>query len=95
MPTYLGCRVIHIGDNIGRMDKYVEAAAAELRAAQGRAKLTDTALAEKSGIPVVTLRRYLKGTRDTPTGAIFKIAAALGISPGRLLDDAMKNLDQL
>ncbi|MCI2959513.1 helix-turn-helix domain-containing protein [Agromyces atrinae] len=75
------------------MDKYVAAAAAELRAAQGRAQLTDTALAEISGIPVVTLRRYLKGTRDTPASALFKIAQALGVSPGRLLDDAMKNLD--
>lgn len=76
------------------MDKYAEAAAAELRAAQGRAQLTDTALAARSGIPVVTLRRYLKGTRDTPASALFKIAEALGIQPGRLLDDAMKNLDQ-
>ncbi|GLU91302.1 helix-turn-helix transcriptional regulator [Agromyces sp. NBRC 114283] len=75
------------------MDKYVVAAAAELRAAQARAQLTDTALAERSGIPTVTLRRYLKGTRDTPVSALFKIADALGISPGRLLDDAAKNLD--
>lgn len=74
------------------MDKYIHAAAAELRAAQGRADLSDAALALRSGIPVVTLRRYLKGTRDTPSSAIFKIAEALGISPGRLLDDAMKNL---
>lgn len=76
------------------MDKYVEAAAAELRAAQGRASLTDTALAAKSGIPVVTLRRYLKGTRDTPASALFKIADAMGISPGTLLDDAMKNIKE-
>lgn len=76
------------------MDKYVNAAAAELRAAQGRAGLTDTALSERSGIPVVTLRRYLKGTRDTPASALFRIAEAVGISPGRLLDDALKNLDE-
>lgn len=76
------------------MDQYVEAAAAELRAAQARARLTDIALSERAGIPVVTLRRYLKGTRDTPASALFKIADALGIQPGRLLDDALKNLDQ-
>lgn len=76
------------------MDKYIQAAAAELRAAQARADLSDTALALRSGIPVVTLRRYLKGTRDTPASAIFKIAEALGIHPGRLLDDAMKNLQK-
>lgn len=74
------------------MDKYIHAAAAELRAAQARAQLTDTALAERSGIPVVTLRRYLKGTRDTPASALFKIADALDISPGSLLDDAAKHL---
>lgn len=78
---------------VTHMDKYVEAAAAELRAAQARAQLTDTALAERSGIPVVTLRRYLKGTRDTPASALFRIAEALNVSPGRLLDDALKNLD--
>lgn len=86
--------MIRFGSIITRMDKYVEAAAAELRAAQGRASLTDTALAAKSGIPVVTLRRYLKGTRDTPASALFKIAAAMGISPGALLDDAMKNIKE-
>lgn len=75
------------------MDKYVEAAAAELRAAQARASLSDVALAERAGIPAVTLRRYLKGTRDTPASALFKIADALGITPGRLLDDALKNID--
>ena len=76
------------------MDKYVKAAAAELRAAQARAQLTDTALAERAGIPVQTLRRYLKGTRDTPASAIFRIAEALEVAPGRLLDDAMKSLDE-
>lgn len=77
------------------MDKYIEAAAAELRAAQGRARLTDTALAERAGIPVVTLRRYLKGIRDTPASAILKIADALGVNPGSLLDDAKNHLDQM
>lgn len=86
--------MIRFGRILAHMDKYVEAAAAELRAAQGRADLTDTALAAKSGIPVVTLRRYLKGTRDTPSSALFKIADALGISPGALLDDAMKNIEK-
>lgn len=92
--TPLDCSHIQIGYMLAHMDKYVEAAAAELRAAQARAQFTDTALAERAGIPVVTLRRYLKGTRDTPSSALFKIAEALGVSPGRLLDDALKNLDQ-
>lgn len=76
------------------MDKYLAAASAELRAAQARAQMTDVSLAERSGIPVVTLRRYLKGTRDTPATALFKIAAALDISPGKLLDDALERVDQ-
>ena len=89
----MGCGTIHNGYIVARMDKYVEAAAAELRAAQARASLSDVALAERAGIPAVTLRRYLKGTRDTPASALFKIADALGITPGRLLDDALKNID--
>lgn len=74
------------------MDEYTEAAAAELRAAQGRAQLSDAKLAEKAGIPVVTLRRYLKGTRDTPSSALIKIALALDLTMGELLDEAMKRV---
>lgn len=75
------------------MDKYSEAAAGALRAAQGRANITDAALSERSGIPVVTLRRYLKGQRDTPVSAIFKISEALGVNAGALLDDAAKHIE--
>lgn len=74
------------------MDEYVEAAAGAIRAAQARAQMTDVSLAEHSGIPVVTLRRYLKGTRDAPSSAMLKIATALGTTPGALLDDAMKHV---
>ena len=74
------------------MDKYIAAAAGALRAAQARANMSDTELAERSGIPAVTLRRYLKGQRDTPATAIFKIAAALGVNPGALLDDAAQHI---
>ena len=76
------------------MEKYIEAAAGALRAAQARAKMKDSELAERAGIPAVTLRRYLKGERDTPTSAIFKIAAALGVNPGALLDDAADHIEE-
>lgn len=75
------------------MDKYIEAAAGALRAAQARAKMTDIALAELAGIPAVTLRRYLRGERDTPVSAIFKIANALNVSAGALLDDAANHVE--
>lgn len=75
------------------MDKYIEAAAGALRAAQGRANMTDATLSERSGIPVVTLRRYLKGQRDTPVSALFKIAGALNVSAGALLDDASDHIE--
>lgn len=84
--------MIYSGCNITHMDKYVEAAAAELRAAQARARMSDVALAAASGIPVVTLRRYLKGERDTPVSTLFKISEALGVPAGQLLDDAMKHV---
>ncbi|WP_341935301.1 helix-turn-helix domain-containing protein [Microbacterium sp. LWO14-1.2] len=90
--TYLVYQIIHFGYIVIRMDEYVEAAAGALRAAQARARMTDIALAETSGIPVVTLRRYLKGTRDTPVSALFKIADALGVSAGALLDDASNHV---
>lgn len=90
---YSDYQVAQIGTSVIRMDEYVEAAAGALRAAQARAKMTDVALAEASGVPVVTLRRYLKGTRDTPVSALFRIASALGMTPGALLDDAMKHVE--
>lgn len=90
----MGSQVTQRGYTLIRMDAYVQAAAGALRAAQARANLSDLALAERSGIPAVTLRRYLKGTRDTPTSALFKIAEALGISAGALLDDAMKHVEK-
>lgn len=84
--------MIQIDVMMTRMDDYIDAAAGALRAAQGRAGMTDKALAERSGIPVVTLRRYLKGTRDAPGSAIFKLADALGTTPGALMDDAAKHI---
>ncbi|MBB3158234.1 transcriptional regulator with XRE-family HTH domain [Microbacterium proteolyticum] len=75
------------------MDQYVAAASAELRAAQGRAKLSNVALAAKSGIPLPTLRRYLNGERDTPVSALFRIANALGVDAGRLLNDAADRVE--
>lgn len=70
------------------------AASAELRAAQARARLSDLALAELADIPVTTLRRYLKGSRDTPVSALLKIAEALNIAPGRLLDAAAEQIKE-
>lgn len=89
----MGRQIIHYGYIVIHMDKYIEAAAGALRAAQARAKMTDMALAERSGIPAVTLRRYLRGERDTPVSAIFKIANALNISAGALLDDAANHIE--
>ncbi|MBN9198474.1 MAG: helix-turn-helix transcriptional regulator [Microbacterium ginsengisoli] len=54
--------------------------------------MSDVALAAAAGIPAVTLRRYLKGERDAPLSVLFKIADALGVSAGGLLDDAMKHV---
>lgn len=88
----MGWAAIQNGRIVTRMDKYIEAAAGALRAAQARAKMNDTELAKRAGIPTVTLRRYLKGERDTPASAIFKIAAALGVNPGALLDDAADHI---
>lgn len=76
------------------MDIYGEALAGTLRAAQARARMTDIALAEKSGIKVVTLRRYLKGERDAPSSALYKIALALGMRVADLVEDATQHAQQ-
>lgn len=87
--------MIRSGHIVIRMDKYISAAAAELRAAQARAQLTDTALAQRADVPVVTLRRYLKGERDTPVSVLMRIAAALNVDPGKILNDAFDSLNDV
>jgi len=57
-----------------------EAVGAELRAARARRGWSREQLAERSGIPAATLRRYEDGTRSIPVDTLSAVVAELGLS---------------
>lgn len=80
------------------MDDYAirfgAAVAAELRAERAAAGITIAALASDAGIPEVTLRRYLKNTRDLPLPALVALSFALGVNPAIILTRAQERAEQ-
>jgi transcriptional regulator with XRE-family HTH domain len=54
--------------------------AEKLKALREKAHLTQTQLAEASGLPLGSIRNYEQGQREPYWTVIFKLAAALGVS---------------
>lgn len=77
---------------IVRMDREtaIAAVAAELRAERAATRISIRALSDASGIPEVSLNRYLAGKRDIPGSALLSLGEALGVDPGVLLDRAAR-----
>lgn len=73
---------------------FAQAVAAELRAERSRLRVSFPDLAERTGIPRNTLLRYLNGQRDIPMPAFGRIARALGIDAGEMLDAIQTRLDE-
>ncbi|MGX6402785.1 helix-turn-helix domain-containing protein [Dermabacter hominis] len=73
---------------------YASAVSAELRAIAARERVTGKELGEHTGIPYTTLRRYLAGDRDVPLAALIEMAAALDVSPGAILNTAMRRAEE-
>lgn len=59
-----------------------------LKGLQNQQRLTQADLSGLTGIPVVSLQRYLAGTRSVPIDALEIIAQALGTSAQRVVLDA-------
>ncbi|WP_082123951.1 helix-turn-helix transcriptional regulator [Arthrobacter sp. YC-RL1] len=72
--------------------KTSQSIAAQLRAVVAVKGILKKDLAEKSGLAVNTLSRYLNGHRDIPVSAFMQICQALGVDPGALLNEAAKDL---
>lgn len=72
--------------------KTSQSIAAQLRAVVAVNGILKKDLAEKSGLAVNTLSRYLNGHRDIPVSAFMQICQALGVDPGALLNKAAKDL---
>lgn len=57
-----------------------------LRAARKKLNLTQEQVAERSGVQAGEVSRIERGLRDPQVSTVEKLAAAVQVSPGRLLD---------
>ncbi|MGB2557785.1 helix-turn-helix domain-containing protein [Cellulosimicrobium cellulans] len=73
-------------------DTMNSAIATVLRAEKAAQKLTYPNLAEATGIPAVSLKRYLAGERDITVRVLALIAQALNMTPGEIWAKALERL---
>lgn len=71
-----------------------QALADELHAEREGQRMTLDDLARRSGVPKVTLQRYLAGTREIRIDALANICRALGISIGEMAGRAQARYDR-
>jgi transcriptional regulator with XRE-family HTH domain len=64
----------------------LEVFAQNLRLARQAAGITQEELALTAGLDMSNVSRYESGTREPGVRVVFRLAAALGVSPGQLLD---------
>jgi transcriptional regulator with XRE-family HTH domain len=57
-----------------------------LRAARGKLGLTQEEVAERSGVHATEISRMEAGKRDPQVSTLLKLARALEVPPGRLLE---------
>jgi len=57
-----------------------------LRAARKKLELTQEQVSERSGVQAGEVSRIERGLRDPQVSTVEKLAAAVELSPGRLLD---------
>lgn len=81
------CKVLH-GDSRAevRRSPTVGDLGKNLRAARESLKLTQEDVSDRSGVQAGEISRIERGMRDPKVSTLEKIAAAVGMSPGRLLD---------
>lgn len=71
------------------------AVAAVLRAEMAANDWTQQELATASGIPQVTVQRYLKPTREIPLPKLYALALALGTTPDELMRAALERMARM
>ena len=61
-----------------------------IRDTAGDKGMTITELAEKSGVHRVSIQRYIKGDREARLAELSRIADALGVDAGEMVDRAIE-----
>ncbi|HET7445011.1 MAG TPA: helix-turn-helix transcriptional regulator [Solirubrobacterales bacterium] len=57
-----------------------------LRAVRNEKELTQEQVAERSGVQAGEISRIERGQRDPQVSTLLKLAKALGVKPGKLLE---------
>ena len=71
------------------------AVAAELRAEKAAQNLTNQDLADRSGIPIVSVQRYLVPKRAIDLVVLEQLAAAVGKTPAEIVEAAERRLARM
>ncbi len=81
------CKVLHGDpDSKARRSPVVGDLGKNLRAARERLNLTQEAVADRSGVQAGEISRIERGKRDPQVSTVEKLADAVGLKPGQLLD---------
>lgn len=72
-----------------------QATADVLEGARKERRMTQDQVAEKSGIPLVTLQRALSGKTSIKIGTFLTICSAIGIDPGEIMARITKRSEEL
>lgn len=80
------------GDTDG--DAWDQALAAELRAEMGRQRLTLDEYASRSGIPKVSVERYVNGKRGVPMRRFPDLCRGLGLPMEEMLNRVVTSLNR-
>lgn len=87
-----GCHSVRM--NASTFEGMAAAIVQQIKAERAAADLTVQQLAEVSGVPYPTLRRYLADERSMSLDAFVAVAGGLGIEPDELVKRAMQRLPQ-
>lgn len=68
------------------------AVADELRAMKARRRSSNEQIAERSGIPLVSVNRYMAGKRPINLAVLSELAAALDADPAEIVSGALAEL---
>lgn len=72
------------------LERLRQAFASELRAARGRAAMSRTEVARKSGVSLSSLNRYESGERTIPLPELNDVCEVLGVEPEQIFHAAQR-----
>lgn len=70
--------------------RLMQVIAAEVRAARGRAGLSRSEAARRSGISLSSLNRWERAERPIPVPELFDLCAVLGTTPQQIMSAAQR-----